>query len=74
MYSSAHSNLKLATLVLAINTALFMSVSAQAASEATIELEKDLGYVPSTTLPTDRKLADATKRSTSLERSTFDFF
>ena len=52
MHSSAYPNLKLATLVLAINTALLMSVSAQAASESSTDtdLEKQLGYEPSTTL------------------------
>lgn len=66
MLPSAYPNLKLATLVLAVNTALFMSVSAQAANESSTELkkaeiEKELGYVPSTTLPTITVVAEAEK-------------
>lgn len=50
MHSTFYPNLKLSALVISINTALFMSVSAQAATGTQTELEKELGYEPTTTL------------------------
>lgn len=50
MPASSHTNLKLSSIVIAVHTALFMSISAQAANESSTDLDKQLGYEPSTTL------------------------